>query len=107
MPKSIEIANYTYHLFASREKDDAAIYLYDGASTVIGEILFVEDDVPLPEATKERDKYTLYFRRRRLPELVDLLRNEGPVYLMWRDGRNTTLSTEYEPIGEGEGRGRR
>ena len=36
------------------------------------------------------------------PQVVDLLRNESPVYLLWGEGRNTALATGYEPVGEGE-----
>jgi hypothetical protein len=31
-----------------------------------------------------------------------MLRHEGPVYLVWRDGANAALGTGLEPVGEAE-----
>jgi hypothetical protein len=47
--------------------------------------------------------YYLRFRGTQLPAIVDLLRNEKPVYMHW----NTTstgafIATDKEPVGEGE-----
>jgi hypothetical protein len=33
---------------------------------------------------------------------LDLLRNEGPIELRWAGPFDSCLSTEYEPVGEGE-----
>lgn len=102
MPEPVEIAMYTYHLFSSREDDDVVLFLYDERSTLMAQLCFVPDEAALPPATEEKGKYTLYYRRSQLAEVLDLLRNEGPVYLSWGGGSDTTLATGYEPIGEGE-----
>ncbi len=65
-------------------------------------MFFVSDAGTLPPARAVDGKYVLYYRRSRLSDVVDLLRNEGPIYLIWDGAANTTLSTEYEPVGEGE-----
>ncbi len=97
-----EIVQYSYYLFSSRAEDDAVIFLYDGAAEVIAEVLFVADGKDPPPARRTNGRHTLYYRRAQFAEVIDLLRNEGPVYLIWNGERNTTLSTGYEPIGEGE-----
>ena len=68
-----EVVRYTYHCFSSRERDDVVLFLYDA-----------------------------HYNRSAIPQVIDLLRNESPVYLLWGEGRNTALATDYEPVGEGE-----
>jgi hypothetical protein len=99
--KITEIERYTYYLFGSRNEGAAIIFLYDDKSTVAGEVIFCDDTDPLPAATEEHGKQLLYFRRSALHDVVDLLRNEGPVFLKQDDG-TVALSTGYEPVGEGE-----
>lgn len=99
--KITEIERYTYYLFGSRAKGEAIIFLYDDKSTVAGEIVFCDDAEPLPPAAAEHGRQVLYFRRSALHDVVDLLRNEGPIYLKQDDG-SVALSTGYEPVGEGE-----
>jgi len=97
------VARYTYHLFSSRSEDDVVIFLYDAKADVIGQLFFVADDVPLPPAAETRGSVALYFPRSRLPAVMDMLRNEGPIELRWAGPLDSCLSTEYEPVGEGEG----
>ena len=103
---TVEVTKYTYHLFSSRTEDAVTLLLYDEKHDVAGEVFFVGDDDPLPPAAVAAGRVALYFRRALLPAVVDLLRNEGPVYLRWAGPINTCLSTEYEPVGEGEPMGR-
>jgi hypothetical protein len=60
----------------------------------------------LPEAYEDVDQghYRLYFCRSVLPELVDLLRHEGPMFVhFWEGaGNNTHIATGREPVGEDE-----
>jgi hypothetical protein len=102
---SIEIARYSYYLFSTRPDDDAVVYLYDSESTVVAELFFVHDGAPLPEAGQTHSgRYVLYYRRGVLPELIDMLRNERPVYLTWKDGESAALSTGFEMVGANESR---
>jgi hypothetical protein len=100
--RDTRVAKYTYHLFSSRDEDRVVIFLYDEKSDVVGEVFFVGEDEPLPPAQEANGKVALYFRRSQLMDVVDLLRNEGPIRLRWAGPFDTSLSTEYEPIGEGE-----
>ena len=102
MSDAIEIGRYTCHYFSSRDRDEVVLYLYDMGSTVIGRIFAVPDGVPLPPAGRRDGCVALYFHRAVMPQILDLLRNEGPVYLLWNDGQDAELATGYEPVGEGE-----
>ena len=99
---AIEVIRYTYHCFSSRERNDIALFLYDGHARVIAQVLSVPDGEPLPPAERRDGRAILYYHRAAIPQVVDLLRNESPVYLLWGEGRNTALATGYEPVGEGE-----
>ena len=102
------VDRYTCHLFSSRGTDDVVIYLYDPGSNLVGKVYFLPDGDPLPPAEQREGElccYTLYYPRASLPSVLDLLRNEGPISIVWRGGMDTSLSTEYEPVGEGEGIG--
>ena len=100
--RTLEVTRYTYHLFSSRDEDAVVVFLYDDKDDVVGEAFFVGDGGPLPPAADAGGRVALYFRRSQLPAVLDLLRNEGPIHLRWGGAFDTSLSTEYEPIGEGE-----
>jgi hypothetical protein len=100
--RTVEIAKYTYHLFSSRDQDSVVIFLYDEKSNVAGEVFFVTEDEPLPPAEEAQGRVALYYRQAQLPDVVDLLRNEGPIQLRWAGALDTSLSTGYELVGEGE-----
>jgi hypothetical protein len=102
MSDEIEVSKYTYHCFSSRDRDDVVLFLYDGHAQVIGQVLAVPDGEPLPAAARRNGRVMLYYHRGAIAQVVDLLRNESPVYLLWGEGRNTALATGYEPVGEGE-----
>lgn len=100
--ETIAIARYTYHYFASHDRDDVVMYLYDEKDNLVARVLCACGDEPLPPSREVDGHYALYFRRNRFPELIDMLRNEGPINLVWYGPDRVTLSTDYEPVGEGE-----
>lgn len=100
--KRSTVASYTLHLFSSRTEDDLVIFLYDDEANRIGQVFFAADDLPLPPAAKTRGCVALYFPRSRCSAVLDMLRNEGPIELCWAGPLDSCLSTELEPVGEGE-----
>ena len=105
-----EIKKYEYRIYPQyttvQEPYFANIYLFD-ASTMIGSLTFVNPDyfknIPAPSI----DQYgcvVMYFRTGDLPVVIDLLRNEKPVYLFGKETPPTwfSLTTSEEPVGEGE-----
>lgn len=105
MASSIEIKKYLYYLFSSREDATPVLFLYGANNAHIGYVYFRSDSQALPEARQYASgKYALYYRRSVLPELIDMLRNEKPIYLHWvpEGTNNTRISTAPEPVGEEE-----
>ncbi len=106
MAQSIEIKKYMYYLFSSREDASPVIFLYSDGDAEIGMVYFREDSQPLPPAKQfPNGKYALYYRRSIFPELIDMLRNEKPIYLHWvpEGNHNTRISTQPEMVGDEEG----
>lgn len=67
----------------------------------VGQVVFWPDGDPLPNDTPDQVDY----HRREYPNVLDLLRNEGPVFLFSMDlddGVFTALMTGVEAVGEGE-----
>lgn len=60
---------------------------------------------PEPSIDIEKKKGFLFLPFRDLPVLVDILRNEHPIYAHLRADRPqwTSITTTKEPVGEGEG----
>jgi hypothetical protein len=106
MAQTISITKYLYYLFSSREDATPVLFLYDANRAHIAYVYFKSGPQPLPSAQQlPSGKYALYYRRSALPEIIDMLRNEKPIYLHWvpQGVNNTRLSTSPEPVGEGEG----
>jgi hypothetical protein len=105
---SIQIRNYEYYVFSSRGSSDparAVILLYEANNTRIASLFFAEDDQVMIPAGYAQGRYLLAYTYADLPVIIDMLRNETPVFLIvdptgavdnWR------ISTSEEPVGEGE-----
>ena len=105
MAQSIELGKYLYYLFSSREDATPVMFLYDSNNAHAAYVYFRGDSQPLPAAKQySNGRYALYYRRSVLPELIDMLRNEKPIYLHWvpEGTNNTRVSTTAELIGEEE-----
>ena len=105
MAESIQIERYLYYLFSTREDATPVLFLYGSSGAQIGYVYFRSGTQPLPEARQyPNGRYALYYRREVLSELVDMLRNEKPVYLHWvpEGTNNTRISTTPELVGEEE-----
>lgn len=103
MPReSITIDRYTYRLISGDHGPDAEIHLYDERSNLVATIFGMPGDGPLPAAEEQGARVLLYCRRAVIPELVDMLRSEGPLHLVWLDGMEPALATAFEPVGEAE-----
>jgi hypothetical protein len=107
MPAEVfELKNYTYYQFSGRDgspgvfKAVAICFSGDGKTAYL---YFDGTTTPLPEAHKNGNSYFLYYRYADMGNIIDMLRNEKPVYLIYMpDGPNSRVSTSSEPVGEGE-----
>jgi hypothetical protein len=98
-----EIKRYTYYVFSSRNAlADTTLLFYD-ATSYIGSAFFYETTDALPAAEKfPSGVIGLHYHRTDLPILIDVLRNESPVYLVYDGPLNSRISTSQEPVGEYE-----
>lgn len=99
----IPIARYQVEYNAGTSSEyRAIIHLWDGNSNVLALLYFLEDK-PIP-ASKVTPVYFGYFPAGCYPAVLDLLRNERPVYLA-TFGETLIVTTLEEPVGEGEAGG--
>jgi hypothetical protein len=105
MAETYEIKQYTYYVFSSRNASEgnAALLLY-GDKGYLGAASFSNDPAtPLKPAQKSASGFiSLYYRMSDLSVIVDMLRNEKPVNLIYDGSQNSRIATVSEPVGEGE-----
>jgi hypothetical protein len=101
------IDKYAYMLFSSRDGnfDTKAVIMINSETEFLGYLNFIADGAALPKPEKKDGIYYYYYHYKDLPVLVDMLRNEKPVFLFYNEGvnGNCRISTSMEPVGEGEG----
>ena len=79
----------------------ARIVLLDDKSDTQGTLVFVESG-PIPPSVTVGSPFA-YFPVARYAEVLDLLRNERPIYLgVNASNGSVTVGTASEPIGDGE-----
>lgn len=80
----------------------AQIHLFDAHSKLTGIIDFYALGMEIP-ADQHGEILRFSLPASSLHDVVDLLRNEKPIFLGWQDFLgNAFLSTTQEPVGEGE-----
>lgn len=103
----MEIGTYQVRYYGKQEQGEywrAAIILTDTNGQSIGGIYFHDNIDSLPWHDGPIGSLTyMFLHPSRLPDILDLLRNEKPLYFTYDDRFNKTeLSTSAEPVGEGE-----
>jgi hypothetical protein len=100
------IEKYAYMLFPSLDSnfDKKAVIMINSETEFLGYLNFMTDGAPLPGPEKKDGIYTYSFHYKDLPVIVDMLRNEKPVFLFYIEGdkKNCRISTSMQPVGEGE-----
>jgi hypothetical protein len=102
--ETIELTSYQYYQFSSRDDLYKAIAICAGADGKTVNLYFHGGTQALSAASKSGNSYSLYYRYSDMSHIVDMLRNEKPIYLIYlpEGTNNTRISTSSEPIGEGE-----
>lgn len=102
--ESFEITSYSYYHFSTRPDWSKAVVVCagDGGRTVY--LYFHGGTIELPPAEKSGATYSLFFRHADLAVIIDMLRNEKPVFVHYvpEGTNNTRISTAAESVGEGE-----
>lgn len=71
----------------------------------IGQLLFQPNGSALPPDGLSAGKAQIYYHLEHYPHVIDLLRNESPVYLLYSGsggGFENGIKTTQEVVGEGE-----
>ncbi len=109
MGKEIEIKTiqkYSYMAFSSRsgKNDIKAVIMLTDESSFLGYLHFMTDGCQLPQTKKKYNLYYYYYHFSDMPVIVDMLRNEAPVYIFYMEENkeNCRISTTLELVGEGE-----
>jgi len=95
----------SYEVMYSANKFPPQIGLRNGKN-IIGQLLFMPNGSTLPADTLVSGQAQLYYYMESFHNVIDLLRNEGPVYLLYAgsgDGFENGIKTLAEKAGEGEG----
>lgn len=102
MEKSqIEIVSYQYQIHSCLSKEVYAIIRLHSTKGRIAKLIFLRD-TSLEAACKqdEQDCHTLYYMKSDLSDIIELLRNEKPVYFVHDENNITRIATGQEPVGK-------
>jgi hypothetical protein len=107
---STEIDKYSVNIFSESESNNnaATVWLFNADGKTIAFFRFYNPGVPM-KSNEFRDDLgfpLLSYPISALAPMVDILRNEGPVFFTWFDYRPTrcfgAVGTSREPVGEME-----
>jgi len=108
MKNILEIRKYDISYYAGsdpeRARYRAMIGLRDKKGKAVGIAYFHPDGMTMPSAMlTDSGLIVLHYPASHFPAVVDLLRNERPVFLRYTAGEPPTVSidTALEPVGEG------
>jgi hypothetical protein len=75
------------------------------AGKYIGQLIFKPNSSTLPQDNIAGMQVNIYYHLEDYKNIIDLLRNEKPMYLLWvgsGPGNENGIKTTAEPVGEGE-----
>ncbi len=106
MKANFEVETYQYYDWSSRSTGKTNLVL-KGTGGEMCAVWFIEnEEANLPEAREAAaDRYEFYYHHSQLQHLIDMLRNEKPIFVFFDNDngfRNSRISTTDEPVGEGE-----
>jgi len=107
MPEhNYQVTNYRYE-FRRAGSENVALVDLEADGQLVCRVALIEGDPPLPAPQENVAGWVaVALRTSQLRDLIDMLRNEKPVYFTWSgdpDGL-ARITTQAEPIGEEERR---
>lgn len=101
-----EITSYKYE-FRSTESENVALLQLIANNQLLCMAAFIDGNDPLPPPKENIAGWiAVAYRYDWLNDVIDMLRSEKPVFFTWsRESRIARITTEEEPVGEGEKRG--
>ena len=105
MPR-VDFDTYKYSVYSHRydtTSNAAAVHLYDGASLVASLYFNYDASIANRDPALSGSRVILYYHMSMLDTIIDMLRNEGSVYLFHNIGSKLGyLNTGKEEVGEEE-----
>jgi hypothetical protein len=104
--KQHRVTNYKYE-FRRAGAENVALVDLEADGQLVCRVALIEGDEPLPPPQENVAGWVaVALRSSQLHDLVDMLRNEKPVYFTWTGdpGGVARITTQEEPIGEEERR---
>jgi hypothetical protein len=91
-----------YEVMYSSNKFPPRIWL-KSAGKFIGQLVFKADGATLPADAMVSGQVNIYYHLQDFANIVDMLRNEKPMYLLWAGPTSENgVKTTAEPVGEAE-----
>jgi hypothetical protein len=109
---AIPISKYGAVVSSYGQSYTAFINLYRADGSIAGQLRFYPPESTPPPNTANNPNFpsagyaSLSYPSSALPSVIDILRNEKPIYLSWYDVTppyGTIGTSAGEPVGEGEG----
>jgi hypothetical protein len=99
---SWKVGSYSIYQLANRNANrPATIYLHEDSGSRMASLLFISEG-PLPENKAAETRYDVYFHFDQFLSMMQMLREEKPIYFHYSDSKYAQVSTNPEPIGEAE-----
>jgi hypothetical protein len=104
---SFEVKNYAVDLFSGRNlRFNQRIFMYQAEGNIGAVAYFYEEGVTMPPPTgpdpASGNMIRLAYRSNRFASVLDVLRNEEPIYVFFDDAGYGAIGTHVEPVGEEE-----
>jgi hypothetical protein len=105
---SFQVASYNFYHWSSRNGGSSKtnLNLRGVSGENVGVWFIQEENTALPQAVQHSAaSFSLYYHRSQFEHIVDMLRNEKPIWVHFDNNNgwnNSRISTTDEPVGEGE-----
>lgn len=98
------VDQYTLRIKSPTDHTSVGRSIYCMGSFGTAFLIFLPDDEPLQESQKRegRNVFDVYYRLHDWDAIVDILRNESPVYFFFDQYNRGTIGTSREEVGEEE-----
>lgn len=107
MAFSAQLKTYNVYYFGKRDgKTKALIYARDADNHLRTRLLFAENGSDLPNSSESEMQGVkwcrIWYHIDQFPAVIDILRNEEPVWVHYSNPTFAHIFTGSEPVGEGE-----
>ena len=104
MVRQHKINKYKYEFRNSGPENVGVLYLFENKELICMAVFMEQGELPVPQEGLNR-VVSLAYHFDWLQPMIDMLRNEKPIYFTWDDSSQTArISTDEEPVGEEEHR---